>query len=75
MIFSDVFSWMKSFVFWLKFHQSLFLGVQLKIIQHWFRQAIIWTNADPVHWCLYVALGGDELSEVYYTRDDFITSI
>ena len=25
-------------------------------------QAIIWTNADPVHWCIYVALGGDELT-------------
>ena len=27
-IFSNAFSWMKSFLFWLKF-QSLFLGVQL----------------------------------------------
>ena len=25
------------------------------------RQAIIWTNADPIHWRIYVALGGDEL--------------
>ena len=25
------------------------------------RQAITWTNADPVHWGIYVALGGDEL--------------
>ena len=25
------------------------------------RQAIIWTNAEPIHWCIYVALGGDEL--------------
>ena len=25
------------------------------------RQAIIWTNADLIHWCIYVALGGDEL--------------
>ena len=24
------------------------------------RQAIIWTNDDPVHWCIYVALRGDE---------------
>ena len=36
-IFSGAFSWMKSFVFWLKFHQSLFLRVQLTIFQHWFR--------------------------------------
>ena len=25
------------------------------------RQAITWTNADPVHWSIYAALGGDEL--------------
>ena len=25
------------------------------------RQAVIWTNADPVHWRIYAALGGDEL--------------
>ena len=36
-IFSDAFSWMKNFVFWLKFHWSLFLRVQLTITQHWFR--------------------------------------
>ena len=26
------------------------------------RQAITWTNAYPVHWCIYAALRGDELS-------------
>ena len=36
-IFSDAFSWMKSFVFWLKFHWSVFLRVQLTITKHWFR--------------------------------------
>ena len=36
-IFSDAFSWIKSFVFWLKFHWSLFLRVQLTISQYWFR--------------------------------------
>ena len=25
------------------------------------RQAFTWTNADPVHWGIYAALGGDEL--------------
>ena len=25
------------------------------------RQAIIWANADQVHWRIYVALGGEEL--------------
>ena len=28
------------------------------------QQAIIWTNADPIHWCIYVAQGGDELNTV-----------
>ena len=37
MIFSDAFSWMKSFVFWLKFHRSVFLRVQLTLSQHWFK--------------------------------------
>ena len=36
MMFSDAFSWMKSFVFWFKFHWNLFLRVQLTITQHWF---------------------------------------
>ena len=27
------------------------------------RQAIIWTNADPIHWRIYAALGVDELNE------------
>ena len=64
---------MQSFVFWLKFHWSLFLRVHLTKILHSIgldngfalnrRQAIIWTNADPVHWHVYAALGGDELRE------------
>ena len=49
---SDAISWMKSFVFWLRFHWSLFLRFQLTIFQHWFRQwlgtsrcqAIVWIN-------------------------------
>ena len=35
--FSSAFSSMKMFEFWLKFHWSLFVGVQLTIFQHWFR--------------------------------------
>ena len=35
MIFSSAFSWMKTFVFWLKFPWSLFLGVQMTITQCW----------------------------------------
>ena len=26
------------------------------------QQAIIWTNAGPIHWRTYAALGGDELT-------------
>ena len=37
MIFWDAFSWMKSFVFCLKSHWSLFLMVQLTITRHSFR--------------------------------------
>ena len=63
--FSNAFSWMKSFVFWLKFYWSLFLRVQLIGSDNGLvpnrRQAIIWTNADPIHWRIYAALGGDEL--------------
>ena len=38
MLFSDSFSWMKSFSFWLEFHWSLFLRVQLTTTQHLFRK-------------------------------------
>ena len=67
--FSDAFSWMINFVFWLKFHWNFFpLRVQLTKPSIGLdnglapnrRQAIIWTNADPVHWRIYAALGGDE---------------
>ena len=36
-IYSDAFSWMKSFVLWSKFRWSLFLRVQWTITQHWSR--------------------------------------
>ena len=68
----DAFSWMKSFVFWFEFHWNLFIRVQLPITEHWFRyglatnrrQTIIWTNADPIHWRIYAALGGDKLMDL-----------
>ena len=70
MIFSDAFSWMKSLVFWLKFHWSLFLSVQLTTpgigldngLAPNRRQAIIWSNADMIHWRIYAALQGCELN-------------
>ena len=38
------------------------------------RQAITWTNADPVPWGLYAALGGDEIniSRLEQHNRDFI---
>ena len=35
------------------------------------RQAIIWTNADPIHWRIYAALGGDVLilSPIWISKD------
>ena len=35
--FSNAFSWMKMLEYWLTFHWSLFLRLQLTISQHWFR--------------------------------------
>ena len=68
--FSKSFPWMKIFVVLFKFC-PLFLRGQLTISQHWFRnvlvpcgrQAITWTNADPVHWCIDAALGRGEISQ------------
>ena len=38
------------------------------------RQAIIWTNAGPIHWRIYAALGGDELRAQYSQyRHDIIS--
>ena len=34
---SNAFSWMKMLGFWLKFHWSLFLGVQWITFRHWIR--------------------------------------
>ena len=59
----------EKFCIWLKFPWSLFLSVQLTIFSIGSdnglvpnrQQAIIWTNGDAVHWCIYAELGGDEL--------------
>ena len=31
------------------------------------RQAITWTNADPIQWRICAALGGNELKDLYAT--------
>ena len=67
--FADIFhafSWMKTFVFWLKFHWSLFLWMKFTVSQHWFQatvwcQATIWTNDGLIYWCIYESLGLNEL--------------
>ena len=37
-------------------------------------QAIIWTNADLIHWRIYAALGGDELNDKAHDKDLGTTS-
>ena len=44
-IFPDAFSWMKT-TFWLKFHWSLFVRVQLIMTRHWF-QIMAWRRISP----------------------------
>ena len=70
---SNAFLWMKMLEFWLKFHWSLFLRVQLTIFHHWFRQ---WLGAVQVtghylnQWWfvyrrIYASLGLNELMSFY----------
>ena len=37
------------------------------------RQAIIWTNVDPIHWRIYAALRGDELKYCVCVRKCWLT--
>ena len=67
--FSNEFSWSKKWYFDSNFTEVCSQGYSWKYCSigsdnglaliRW--QAIIWTNDDPVRWCIYVALGGDEL--------------
>ena len=36
------------------------LDIHCSYLMHLLFLAIIWTNADPIHWRIYAALGGDE---------------
>ena len=77
--FWNAFSWMKMLEFRLKFHWSLFLRVQLTIIQHWFRY---WLGASQatshclkqcwlVYWRIYASPGLNELKqEKNQTKND-----
>ena len=65
--FSNAFSWMKMYKFYLTFHWSLF---QLTTIQHWFRKWLGTGQATShylnqswlVYWHIYVSLGLSELN-------------
>ena len=67
--FPNAFSWIKSLVFWFKFHWSLFLRFSWQWVSivsgHRLmpsrRQATTWTEADLAHRCIYKKFGGDEL--------------
>ena len=70
MTFWNRFSLMKIYEFRLKFHWSLFQGIQLTIFQHWFRS---WFGADQatnhylnqwwlVYRCIYASPGLNELN-------------
>ena len=69
---SNAFSWTKT-EFRFKFHWSLFLRVQLAIIQHWFRKWLVAGQATShylnqwwlVYWRIYASLGLNELMEAW----------
>ena len=50
----DIFEWifLKMYEFRLTFHWNLFLGVQLTIIQHWFRLSESMVVKSPTHICV-----------------------
>ena len=67
---SNAFSLMKMYQFRLKFHWSLFPGVQLTIFQYWFR---LWLGVDQatshylnqwwlVYWCINASLHHNDLT-------------
>ena len=38
-------------------------------------ETIIWTNVDQIHWCIYAALGGDELKKYIFSDTLLITPL
>ena len=67
--FKIAFSWMKIYELHLRFHWSLFLGVWLRIFQHWFKLWLGTVQATShylnqwwlVYWRIYASLGLNEL--------------
>ena len=74
-IFRRIFVNEKFCMFWLKFTQKFVpkvpndnkLGLDNGLVPDR-RRAIIWTNADPIHWRIHPALVGDELSYQQHDR-------
>ena len=71
---SNSFSWMKMLKFWIKFHWSLFIRVQLTISQHWLRWRL-GTDQATSHYLnqwwidyrrIYASLGLNELMSSHY---------
>ena len=66
--YSNAFSQMKKYEFWLKFHWSLLLRVQLTISEHWFRisEDYLAPNRQQdiilVYWHKHASLGLNELN-------------
>ena len=79
--FSNVFSWMENFEFWLKFHRKLIPRVPLTITSIGLnnglvpnrRQAIIWTNVHPILWCTYGTNGTELTLCLPYFYKNFFT--
>ena len=72
-IYKNVFSGIKIYKLWLRFHLNLFQRIQLTIFQHWSdncftptrHQAIIWTNDGSVYLRIYASLGLNELKDIF----------
>ena len=78
--FSDAFSWMKIYTFWLWFDWNLFPRDQLTVFLHWFRK---WLGAVQAtshylnqwwldYWRIYASLGLNELTTF---NSQYVTSI
>ena len=73
--FSSAFSWMKMYIFRLRFHWSFFLRVQLTIFQHWFRWWFGGGQAKRhylnqcwlVYWRIYASLDLNDLNNCALT--------
>ena len=65
--FSNAFSWMKYFVFWIDFHWRLFPRVQSTIFQHWFRW---WLGADQATSHYLNQCWPSSLTHIFGTRGD-----